>query len=122
MLDHIKDAAKQFTAKFSKAWTACAITMVEGDLTVFTINHAITAAKTGTLAGGVATAIFLAFRTDSKMFNAWALGIITAFCDLLVHPTHFGHHHFTEAAVTGIGAGVLAYLFYTLLETKSEKK
>lgn len=122
MIERIKEAAQQYIAKFTKAWTACAVMMVEGDLTVFTVSHAITAAKTGAMSGLAALALWLFFKSDSKWFHAWSLAVATMVSDILVHPTHFGEHPMTEAVVTGLGAGLLAYLFHTLSENKSEKK
>ena len=118
MIERIKDAAQQFAAKFSKAWTACAVAMVEGDLTVFTINHAIIAAKTGAMSGLAALALWLFFKSDSKWFHAWSLAVATMASDILVHPTHYGEHPMTEAVVTGLGAGLLAYLFHSAFPGK----
>ena len=118
MWDVLKKSAIQFTQKFSKAWTACAVAMVEGDLTVFTVSHAITAAKTGTMSGLAALALWLFFKSDNKWFHVFTLGLATTVSDIMVHPTHFGEHAMTEAVVTGIGAGVLAYLFHTAFPEK----
>ena len=47
----MKEKLDLFLRKFSEAWTACALCMVQGNLAVFTINHALIAAKTGLIAG-----------------------------------------------------------------------
>ena len=118
ILETLKQSCVQFAQKFSKAWAACAIAMVEGDLTVFTVSHAITAAKTGTLSGLAALALWLFFKSDSRWFHAWTLAVATMVSDILVHPTHFGEHPMTEAVVTGVGAGLLAYLFHSAFPGK----
>ncbi len=99
--------------KFSQAWTACMLCMVQGDLTVLTLSHAMTAAKTGSLAGlaFVFTAYFTAI--NNKWFAAWLTGILTMVADIVVHPTHFGDN-WMEAACTGLGAAILC----TILERK----
>jgi len=105
---------KLWWQKFGEAWTACSLAMVQGDLTVFTVSHALTAAKTGV---GAATAILLASLFGSKWMQGyrlvWLTGLLTAIVDILVHPTHFGPH-WMEAVCTGIGAMILAFIFEKL--------
>ena len=97
--------------KFSEAWTACALTMVQGDLSVFSINHAQVAAKTGL---GAATAVVLT-SLILQMPNRWAMAWLTGICvmlvDICIHPTHFGEH-WHEAFVTGLGALMLSGILY----------
>lgn len=84
--------------------------MVQGDLTVISINHALTATKTGTLAGlaFVLTAYFA--TVDNKWFAVWLTGILTMLADIISHPTHFGDN-WVEAAVTGLGAAILCIIY-----------
>lgn len=105
---------KLWTEKFSEAWTACALCMVQGDLTVFTLSHAITAAKTGTLTGIAFVLTSFISRINNKWGNAAVTGILTAMADIVIHPTHYGTWY-TESIVTGVGAGILALI---LLNTK----
>ena len=64
------------------------ICMVQGDLTVLNINHAITASKTGSLAG-IAFVITSSFAAiNNKWVNAWLTGVLTMCADVIVHPTH----------------------------------
>ena len=103
---------RQWFEKFTQAWAACLFMMVEGNLTALTVNHAITAAKTGTLAG-LGFVIAAQFGGDKKKWlSAWIIGAITMVADILVHPTHFGPA-WLEAACTGLGAALLCALFDT---------
>lgn len=105
---------KLFMEKFGEAWTACMICMVEGNLSVLSINHAITASKTGTLTGlAVVVASFLPFQ--SLWISVFLTGMFTMIADIVIHPTHFGPE-WMEAAVTGLGAMVLAILFDRLFK------
>ena len=96
--------------KFSQAWTACMLCMVQGDLTVLTLSHALTASKTGTLAGVAYVATSLLTKVDNKWFAVWLTGVLTMLADIVVHPTHFGDN-WMEAACTGLGAAILCTIF-----------
>lgn len=100
---------------FTEAWTACVLCMVQGDLTVISLNHAIVAAKTGTLAGLGMLIVCLTFKGKPNILVvAWVTGVLTTIADLITHPTHFGYW-WTEGVVTGIGAGLLALILnYTV--------
>ena len=103
----------QWFEKFGQAWTACMFMMVQGDISCLTLGHAVTAAKTGSLAG-LGFVIAAQFGGDKKKwFSVWVIGVVTMFADILVHPTHFGPE-WMEAACTGIGAALLCALFETV--------
>lgn len=100
---------KLWAEKFSEAWAACMICMVQGDVTVLTISHAITASKTGALAGlGCVAASFVSSKRN-KTTDALLTGAVTIAADIAIHPTHFGPQ-LTEAALTGIAAAAICYL------------
>lgn len=100
---------KLWAQKFSEAWTACMLCMVQGDLTVLTLNHALTASKTGSIAG-IAFVITTTFASiNNKWANLWLTGLLTMLADIVAHPTHFGPQ-WAEAACTGLGAAMLCYL------------
>ena len=106
---NLQNKIKEWFRKFSEAWTACMFCMVQGDLSVLTINHALTASKTGTLAG-IAFVITSSFAAiNNKWANAWLTGVLTMAADIVAHPTHFGDQ-WVEAACTGLGAAMLCYL------------
>ena len=99
-----------FQEKFLQAWTACMLCMVQGDVTVLTLNHALTASKTGVL-----TAIGFILATwanveDSQWKLAWITGVVCTASDIIVHPTHFGEQ-WLEAFCTGLGAAFLCLLW-----------
>ena len=80
--------------------------MVQFDVSVVSIGHALTAGKTGF---GAATAVLIA------SWLPWVRGpvllyltaVITAAVDILIHPSHFGPQ-WLEAVTTGLVAMVLA--------------
>ena len=95
-----------WATKFSQAWTACMMAMVQGDVTKLSLDHAVTASKTGALAGiGFVLAISVC-KNKNKWVGVWLTGLVTMFADILIHPTHFGPS-WAEATVTGIGAAGL---------------
>lgn len=96
---------------FGQAWVACLLTMVQGDLTVLTLYHAQVAAKTGLLTAIAYFACSFFTHLDNKWANAKVVGILTFAADISIHPTHFGAV-WTEAIVTGIGAGALAIILH----------
>lgn len=107
-------SVKLWGQKFSEAWLACTVCMVQGDLTVISMKHAIIASKTGSIAGLAVVASFLMCKNPSKWVSIWLTGMFTMFADLIIHPTHFGPHY-AEALVTGIGAAALAYVTESFL-------
>ncbi len=104
-----KEKLKLLAEKFGEAWTACMVCMVQGDLTVLTLNHAITASKTGIIAGIAIVISSYWHRIDNKYGLIWATGVLTAVADIVVHPSQFGPQ-WAEALVTGVGAGILAWV------------
>jgi len=100
---------KLLIEKFTEAWTACMLCMVQGDLTVISINHAITASKTGIIAGIAVVIASYWHRIDNKYGLIWATGILTSIADITIHPTHFGPE-WLEAICTGLGAAGIAWM------------
>ena len=99
--------------KFVQVWAACLTCMVGGDFSVVSINHAIKAAKTGSIAATVAVLCTMSVITaklhKSDVGQAWLIGVVTSLVDITIHPTHYGAAYF-EAAMTGAAAGMLALL------------
>ena len=89
-------AIRQWFEKFCEAWTACALCMVQGDLSVFSIDHALTASKTGSVAATAFTLCILG-RIKSEIVLVWFTGLLSA--------------EWLESIVTGVGAMILAYVF-----------
>ena len=100
---------KLLVEKFAEAWTACMISMVQGDVTVLTLSHAFTASKTGILTG-VAMVVASFLPWDNKWVGIFLTGIFTMIADIIVHPTHFGPE-WLEAVCTGFGAMMLALIY-----------
>lgn len=110
MFDAFPKLTKQAAKTFSQAWTACAIVMVGGDFSVFSIDHAGVAAATGAYATfGLLLAIYLK-PNSSKWFIAWVTGVVTMFADRLVHPSHY-EGNMSEAFYTGLLAFFLCMVF-----------
>lgn len=98
-----------FTHRFREAWLACLLCMVQGDLTIISLNHIVTAAKTGTIAGLSFMALSFSKKLEGNIIlSTWTIGILTAGSDFLIHPTHFGPE-LAEALCTGAGAAALGF-------------
>lgn len=105
----LKDKVKLLAEKFSESWTACMLTMVQGDLTVLSINHAITASKVGIIAGiAVVLASYLK-KLNNEYGLIWLTGVMTTLADFMIHPSMIGPA-WGESVVTGIGAAGLAWI------------
>lgn len=98
---------KKSSEALGESWSACMCMMVSGDLTALTVSHALTAARTGGIAAVAVGVTFVLCGKDSKWMMVWAVGLFTMLADLIVHPTHYGPSY-AEAALTGLGAALLA--------------
>ena len=100
------DKVKLWIEKFGEAWTACIICMVQGDLTVVSMKHAMIAAKTGTLTG-LAFVIVTFLPWNNKWLAIFLTGLFTAIADSLIHMEMFPY----EAIVTGFVAALIALAY-----------
>jgi hypothetical protein len=105
----VKEKLKLLAEKFTESWTACMLMMVQGDLTVLTLNHAYTASKTGIIAGIAIVVSSYWNRVNHKYGLIWMTGVLTAIADFVVHPSQFGPQ-WAEALLTGVTAGLLAWI------------
>ena len=80
MLTHIRNRVSLFGEKFGEAWLACALAMMQGDLTVMTIEHAMRASKTGALTGSAIVVASL-LPIKSKYASVWLTGVFTALAE-----------------------------------------
>ena len=64
--------------------------MVQGDLSVVNINHMITAAKTGSIAGTAIVLTMIFTGAKNRWTVAWITGVLVTISDMVVHPKHFG--------------------------------
>lgn len=109
-INTLRNKTKLFLKRFREAWTSCLLFMVQGDITAITLNHALTASKTGAIAGLAYVVLsFSKLLKDDKMTITVTIGILTMVADYIIHPTHFGPP-LAEAVCTGIGAAIIAYL------------
>lgn len=86
--------------------------MTQGDLSTVTLGHWQIALSTGFAVG--LTSIVLSFGKLSRIeATRWGIALVavvgTTVADLVMHPTHFGSW-WSEALVTGLGAGALSLL------------
>ena len=95
--------------RFSEAWFACLTMMVQGNLFALTVDHALTAAKTGGLSAISFCVAAKFFKIEGQVFIAVVMGVLTAIADILIHPTHFGPA-WGESAATGMAAALLCYI------------
>lgn len=97
---------KLWTEKFSEAWASCMLCMVQGDLTVVSINHAITASKTGALAGlAMVVASFVPW--NNRWLGVFLTGFFTALADYITGWSTT----LIQPLCTGLGAMLLCVLW-----------
>ena len=121
MFHLVKEKVMIVAERFGQAWTACMVAMVQGDLTVLSLYHAKIAAKTGIVTGvAMLVASFVPWEEirRNKWFTTFLVGLFTTAADLWNHPTHFGPA-WAEAAVTGVGAMILAVLYERVMERRN---
>ena len=89
--------------------------MVQGDVTVLTMAHAVTASKTGILTG-IAFIIAKTIPWTSKLWPIYLTGLLTAVADYIIHPGHFGAEG-VEAITTGAVAMAIALLYQRIFNS-----
>ena len=98
-----------FIKRLSESTTSCIVMMTQGNLIAITLGHWEKALQVGVIAS-IATVALIIYGnknlSDNKFAMAGAIGFFTAVADMMTHPTHFGGPY-TEAIVTGVGAGLL---------------
>lgn len=110
---------KLWIEKFSEAWIACFLCMVQGDLSVVSVKHAMVAAKTGSLAG-IAFVIAALLPWENKWLGICLTGLFTMIADIIIHPSRFGGE-FTESIVTGMVAASIAFVYGYIRGRKNEQ-
>ena len=110
----MKNKTSLLLENVSESAMACLITMVQGNVLALSLSHLLIAAKTGIIAGAVASAVVLLSKTEKRGVVAAILGIATTVVDFFVHPGMLGPFA-TEAVVTGAGAAALSYLMASLV-------
>lgn len=103
---------KQFIVTFFESMMSCSAVMVQGKLSSLTWGHFLVAGRVGliTAACYVVSALFIKKDPLSVWVAALMTAVLTTVSDFFVHPTHFGDW-WTEAVVTGLGAGALCLFF-----------
>lgn len=96
---------------------ACVGVMVQGDLTGLSLKHVIIASKTGFLTGLAMIIAWLICQREKKWLDISLTAAFTTIADRMAHPVGFGST-WTEAIVTGLGAGILAYIIQTHVPRK----
>jgi hypothetical protein len=117
----LKEKAKSLAEGISESTAACMLAMVQGNILALTIGHLMIALQTGLIAGSIALALSLIARAKKVWVTPLLLGVSTAAVDYFVHPSNFGTAA-TEALVTGLVAGVLAFLVTTVVKLSRRRK
>ena len=110
-----------FFEYFSEATTACLVTMVQGNVMAIGLGHLALASQTGVVAGLLAAITLFLAKVDNRWVIAIVVGVSTAIVDYWIHPGMFGPV-FAEAAVTGVGAGVLSYIVGSVIRARKRKQ
>jgi len=100
----LKTKFEIFWQNFVASFTACGLSMVQGDLTVFTLGHFGVAFEVGIITG-LAMVIAMTFNW-AEVVGVWLTGLFTAGVDFITHPAHYPY----EAIATGFGAMVIALI------------
>lgn len=99
-----------FVQKFLEPFLACLLCMVQGDLTVLTLSHFITASKTAVIALVLTVMLSLFNINHSKWFALALTGFATFVADILSHPSRYDGIY-TESMLTAGAAMLLALMF-----------
>ncbi len=97
---------KQSFEKFVEAFTACGLAMVQGDVTILSLQHFITAGKVGVLTS-IAYFVTLKLNIKFKYASIWLTGVLVTLADYLIHAPGFP----MESLATGAGAMSIAYIY-----------
>ena len=108
-MNRLVRAINSFPEKFGEAWVPCMVAMTQGDLSVVSWSHVVTAYYTGIRAAIAYSVCCLFLKKVNAFRSAILIGFFTFICDLVTHPTHFGPV-WSEAVVTGCGAVTISLL------------
>jgi hypothetical protein len=104
---HFADTTGSFLQQFTNSFFACMFWMTQGDMSLVSPAHWITATKTGLGAATVLQIILQVPRLSPLMRGRWRAFIVTSLVissvDRCIHPGHFGGP-WAEALVTGMSA------------------
>ena len=105
----VQDKIRIVRDRFGQAFSACMIAMLQGDVTVITVTHFLTAGKVGIITA-MACVIASFVPRHTHRLGIWLTGVFTALADYVTHPSSMPGA-LTECLVTGLGALVLALLW-----------
>ena len=105
----VQDRIQIVRDRFAQAFSACMIMMIQGDVTVISLQHFATAGRVG-LITAMACVIASFIPRHTNRVGIWLTGIFTAAADYLTHPSAMPGA-LTECLVTGVGALLLAVLW-----------
>ncbi len=105
----MRDKLQIWATKFSEAFTACGLAMVQGDITILSLGHVGVASKVGFITG-LACVIASFIKWNYKYLSLFLTGLFTMIADYLIHHSHYSGQY-TEAILTGFCAMFIAYLF-----------
>ena len=100
------DKLKILIKNFSLSWTACMVAMTQGDLSVISMKHVMSASETGILTGLAMVAASL-LPWKNQWLGIFLVGLFTMIADSMSHMSMFPY----ESAVTGLGAMLLAVAY-----------
>lgn len=109
----MKTKIKIFLEAFAVAFTACAIMMTQGDLSIFAMKHLIDASETGTVTGlAMVVASFIPYK--NQWISYFLVGLFTAIADSFTHMEMFPY----EAIATGFGSTILLITYEKVFKKK----
>lgn len=104
LVEHALDGIGTFLQQFTGSFFACVFWMTQGNLSLVTAAHWITATQTGLAAATVLQVIQQAPQLSALMSGRWraffTTSLVVTSVDRCLHPGHFGGP-LTEAMLTG---------------------
>lgn len=117
----MKDKAKSLAEGVSESTVACLLAMVQGNVLSLTVSHLLIATQTGLIAGSIALTLNLVVNAKPIWVAPLLLAVSTTAVDYLMHPSSFGSVA-TEAIVTGVMAGGMAYLVAAAIRLNRKRR
>jgi len=111
----VKTNYDYFVQKFLEPFLSCLFCMAQGNLTVLTINHYITASKTAVIALVIIVILSLININHNKYFALTLTGFATLVADILSHQSNYVGMY-TESILTACVAMLLSLMFDRILK------
>ena len=104
----LKTKLTPYAESMCESGFACLLTMVQGNVLAVGASHWLVASQTGLLSGVIVGTTVIAAKLRRPWLVSLTVGAATTVADAVVHRAALGAASLLEAAITGVGAFVLA--------------